>query len=127
MDYERAFSATMRATSFRTLLALSAGRKLRLKQYDVSNAFTQADMDIDTFVEPARGHEVWETIDGKRVCHGMRLCKRAQKRRCGAHQPTDVQHTTWWLRCERASRHYNWTLGRRYGLDRCVVLAGEVR
>ena len=68
LDYDRAFSATLRATSFRTLLAIAAGKKMRLMQFDVSNAFTQAYMDdVDMFVEPAKGHEVWETIGGKRV------------------------------------------------------------
>ena len=48
-DYDRAFSATLRGTTFRTLLAIAAGKKLRLMQIDVSNAFSQADMD-DHFV-----------------------------------------------------------------------------
>ena len=68
IDYDRAFSSTLRATSFRTLLAIAAGKKLRLMQIDVSNAFTQAYMDdVDMFVEPAKGFEEWETINGKRV------------------------------------------------------------
>jgi transposase InsO family protein len=61
IDYERAFSATLRGTTFRTLLAVAAGKKLRLMQIDVSNAFTQAKMDhVDLFVEPAKGFERWE-------------------------------------------------------------------
>ena len=68
VDYDRAFSATLRATSFRTLLAVAAGRKMRLMQFDVSNAFTQASMDdADVFIEPAKGHETWEWIKGKKV------------------------------------------------------------
>ena len=65
-DYDRAFSATLRGTTFRTLLAIAAGKKLRLMQIDVSNAFTQADMD-DHFVvvEPAKGFEQWEYVKGK--------------------------------------------------------------
>ena len=64
VDYDRAFSATLRATSFRTLLAIAAGKKMRLMQFDVSNAFTQADMDdVDMYVEPAKGCEVWEWIN----------------------------------------------------------------
>ena len=56
IDYDRAFSATMRASSFRTLLAVAAGKKLRLVHFDVSDAFTQADLDdVDLFVEPAKG------------------------------------------------------------------------
>ena len=68
IDYDRAFSATMRASSFRTLLAIAAGKKLRLVHFDVSNAFTQANLDdVDLFVEPPKGFEEWETINGKRV------------------------------------------------------------
>ena len=74
IDYDRAFSATMRASSFRTLLAVAAGKKLRLVHFDVSNAFTQADLDdVDLFVEPAPGFEEWETINGKRVSKLLHL------------------------------------------------------
>ena len=74
IDYDRAFSATLRGTTFRTLLAVAAGKKLRLMQIDISNAFTQADMDdVDVFVEPAKGFEVWEIIDGKRVSKLLHL------------------------------------------------------
>ena len=44
-DYSHSFSATMRATSFRTILALAAGEKLPLEHFDVTNAFTQSDID----------------------------------------------------------------------------------
>ena len=68
VDYDRAFSATLRASSFRTLLAIAAGKKMRLMQFDVSNAFTQANMDdVDVFVEPPKGFETYESIGGKRV------------------------------------------------------------
>ena len=37
-------------------------------QFDVSNAFTQAKMDdADVFIEPAKGFETWEWINGKKV------------------------------------------------------------
>ena len=74
IDYDRAFSATMRAASFRTMLSIAAGRKLRLVHFDVSNAFTQAKLDdVDLFVEPAPGFEEWETINGKRVSKVLHL------------------------------------------------------
>merc|ERR1711965_425390 len=51
-DFERAFSATLRATSFRCLLAIASGRKLRLEHFDVGNAFTQAKLDdVEIWVE----------------------------------------------------------------------------
>ena len=48
----------MRATSFRLLLALAATEGLTLRQCDVANAFTQAKIDCDIFVEQAKGFEV---------------------------------------------------------------------
>ena len=43
IDYDRTFSATMRASSFRTLLGVASALKLRLEHVDVTSAFTQAD------------------------------------------------------------------------------------
>ena len=58
----------MRATSFRTLLAIAAGKKLRLVQFDVSNAFVQAKMDdADVFIDPPKGFETYETVGGKKI------------------------------------------------------------
>ena len=56
-DFYHTFSATLRATSFRLLLSIAAGRKLRVHQFDVSNAFTQADIDTELYVEPPKGFE----------------------------------------------------------------------
>lgn len=68
IDYDRAFSATLRSSSFRMLLSIAAGRHLKLTQFDVKNAFTQANMDdVDLFVEPPEGKEFqeFETVNGK--------------------------------------------------------------
>ena len=54
-DYVHTFSATLRATSFRLLLAIAAGRKLRVDQFDVTSAFTQADIDAEIYIEPPKG------------------------------------------------------------------------
>jgi transposase InsO family protein len=68
VDYDRAFSSTLRASSFRALLAIAAGKQLRVMQFDVKNAFVQAEMDdVDMFVEPAKGQEVYEIRDGKSI------------------------------------------------------------
>ena len=56
VDYTHSFSATMRATSFRILLALAAGEKLKLEHFDVTNAFTQSDIDSEIYVEPPKGY-----------------------------------------------------------------------
>lgn len=55
VDYTHSFSATLRATSFRLLLALAAGEQLKLEHFDVTNAFTQSDIDSEIYVEPPPG------------------------------------------------------------------------
>ena len=67
IDYESTFFATLRATSFRTLLVIAAGKKMRLIQFDFSNAFVQAKMDdADVFFDPPKGFETYETVNGKK-------------------------------------------------------------
>ena len=57
-DYDRAFSATLRSTTVRTLLAICAGNKLKVEHFDVTNAFTQAEIDdVDIWVEPPKGFD----------------------------------------------------------------------
>ena len=57
VDYTESFSATLRASSLRMLLALASIEKLRLEHFDVTNAFTQASIDNEIYVEPPRGFE----------------------------------------------------------------------
>ena len=54
-DFTHTFSATLRATSFRLFLAIAAGRKLQVDQFDVTSAFTQADIDTEIYVDPPKG------------------------------------------------------------------------
>ena len=69
-DFTRAFSATLRAASFRTLLAISSGKQLILEHFDVTSAFTQADIDdVDIWVEPPKG------FDQQRDKYGTLVCK----------------------------------------------------
>ena len=76
IDYDRAFSATLRATTFRTLLAVAAGRRLRLEHFDVTNAFTQAMLDdVQLLVEPPKGFEEWEVVNGVKVSKLLLLKK----------------------------------------------------
>ena len=56
VDYTHAFSATMRATSFRLLMALATHDKLTLEHFDVTNAFTQSEIDKVIYVEPPKGY-----------------------------------------------------------------------
>ena len=55
-DYSLTFSATLRSTSFRTFCALCAQSKMKIEQLDVSNAFVQADIDTDLWMEPLKGY-----------------------------------------------------------------------
>jgi len=57
IDYDHTFSATMRATSFRMLMAMAAGERLELEHFDVTSAFTQSDIDAEIYVEPPKGFE----------------------------------------------------------------------
>ena len=57
VDYTHSFSATLRATSFRLLMALAAGEKMKIHHFDVTSAFTQADIDAEIYVEPPKGFE----------------------------------------------------------------------
>ena len=60
LDYFDSFSATLRATSFRTVLAIASGRKLILVHFDVTNAFTQSDIDAEIYVMPPQGFESYD-------------------------------------------------------------------
>ena len=58
VDYDKSFSSTMRATTFRTLIALAAAHGLRCAQCDISNAFCQSNLDdADIWINPPRGFE----------------------------------------------------------------------
>jgi len=56
VDYTHSFSATMRATSFRLLMALATNDKLKLEHFDVTNAFTQSDINKVIYVKPPKGY-----------------------------------------------------------------------
>jgi len=67
-DFTRAFSATLRSSSFRCLLAIASGKKLKLEHFDVTNAFTQADLDdVLIFVEPPKGFDTERDQFGTKV------------------------------------------------------------
>jgi len=54
VDYTRSFSATVRASSFRLLMALAAHDKLKLEHFEVTSAFIQSEKDKVIFLEPLR-------------------------------------------------------------------------
>ena len=74
VDFDHTFSATMKATSFRTLLALCVANGLSIDHMDVSNAFTQADIDKDIWVECAKGygHRCGNVLRLKKALYGTK-------------------------------------------------------
>jgi hypothetical protein len=58
IEYNETFSATIRASSVRTLLSVAAHHRLRLRQLDVEQAFLTAGMDGEViYVRPPPGQE----------------------------------------------------------------------
>ncbi len=58
VDYDKSFSSTMRATTFRSLVSLAAVHGLQADHADISNAYCQADMrGSDVYIQPPRGYE----------------------------------------------------------------------
>ena len=91
IDYTHSFSATLRATSFRLLMALAAGERLKLEHFDVTNAFTQSDIDSEIYVEPPRGFEKYDK-DGrsyvlklKRALYGTKQASRMWQLKLRSH------------------------------------------
>jgi hypothetical protein len=72
LDYDRSFSATLKATSFRLLLALAVKSNLAVEHIDISNAFTQAHIDdVDIYVTPPKGFETTgKVLKLKRALYG---------------------------------------------------------
>ena len=67
VDFEHTFSATLRSTSFRILMAISAGEKLKLEHFDVTSAFTQSKIDAEIYVDPPKGFETKDSNGNKQV------------------------------------------------------------
>lgn len=78
VDYHQSFSATMRATSLRILLSLAAGERLRLEHFDVTSAFTQADIDADVYIDPPAGYPQYEgkALKLRRSLYGTKQASR---------------------------------------------------
>ena len=112
VDYTQSFSATLRATSMRTLLALAAGESLSLEHFDVTSAFTQSDIDCDIYVEPPKGYPM-KTTDGrdavlklKRALYGTKQASRLWQQRLAGHLENKMG-------CPDMSGHSNATLPER--------------
>ena len=99
VDYTHSFSATLRATSMRLLLALAAGKKLKLEHFDVTNAFTQSDIDSEIYVEPPKGFEKYDengksyVLKLKRALYGTKQASRMWQLKLRSHLITKMGFT----------------------------------
>ena len=76
LDYDRSFSSTMRASSFRLLLALATAKGLQINHIDVTNAYVQAELDdVDIWIEPPAKFESWYDVDGVKTSKVLKLKK----------------------------------------------------
>ena len=75
----------------RLLLALAAGKKLKLEHFDVTNAFTQSDIDSEIYVEPPRGFEKYDengkscVLKLKRALYGTKQASRRWQEKLAEH------------------------------------------
>jgi hypothetical protein len=73
-DYGDTYAATLAAKIFRCLIALAAAFDLELYQYDVLNAFLNAELDRTTYVRCPEGYEkeLGQLLELKRALYGLR-------------------------------------------------------
>jgi hypothetical protein len=73
-DYGDTYAATLAAKIFRCLIALAAAFDLELYQYDVLNAFLNAELDRLTYVRCPEGYEseLGQLLELKRALYGLR-------------------------------------------------------
>lgn len=57
IDYEETFSPVARYGSIRTVLALAAARKLKIKQFDIKTAFLYGELNEDVFMKQPTGFD----------------------------------------------------------------------
>jgi hypothetical protein len=73
-NYGNTYAATLAAKIFRCLIALAAAFDLELYQYDVLNAFLNAEIDRATYVRCPEGYEseLGQLLELKRALYGLR-------------------------------------------------------
>ena len=94
IDYSATFSATLRHTSFRLLMAIAAGRKLTLDHFDVTNAFTQSNIDAEIYVEAPPGNFTAKDSKGRPKVLKLKKALYGTKQASKLWQDTLVRHLT---------------------------------
>ena len=72
IDYHETFSPTLNAKSLRILVALGASLRVKIRHYDVTSAFTEADIDVELYIEQFEG---FKDLDPKKANWVRRLYK----------------------------------------------------
>ena len=93
-DYTETFSATLRSTSFRLLMAIAAGRKLSIDHFDVTSAFTQSNIDAEIYVEAPPGDFIHKDEKGRPKVLKLKKALYGTKQASKLWQDTLVQHLT---------------------------------
>ena len=93
-DYTSTFSATLRSTSFRLMCAIAAGKKLTLDHYDVTNAFTQSEIDAEIYVEAPPGQFTSKDEKGRPKVLKLKKALYGTKQASRLWQDTLVRHLT---------------------------------
>jgi hypothetical protein len=77
-DLQRDYGDALAANIFRCLIALGAAFNLELYQYDVLNAFLNAELDGTTYVHCPRGYEkeLGQLLERERALYGLRDAQR---------------------------------------------------
>ena len=92
LDYSETFSATLRSTSFRLLMAVAAGLKLQLDHFDVTSAFTQSEIDAEIYVQPPPGQFATKDAKGRPKILKLKKALYGTKQASKLWQDTLVRH-----------------------------------
>lgn len=57
VDYQETFSPVVKFTSIRSILAMAASKKMKLKQFDVKTAFLNGDLEENVFMKQPIGYD----------------------------------------------------------------------
>ena len=68
VDFQETYCPTMKLTTFRTLLAIAAQKKMSVHQLDIKTAYLNAPIDEEVFIEQPKGFEKRDPNGNLMVC-----------------------------------------------------------